>query len=53
MKPVLLVIAGPNGAGKTTLTERLRQDRWSENVEYPNRTRSHAIVSVTGTRPRQ
>jgi predicted ABC-type ATPase len=36
MNPVLLVIAGPNGAGKTTLTERLRNDRWSEGVEYLN-----------------
>jgi predicted ABC-type ATPase len=32
----LLVIAGPNGAGKTTLTTRLRQDHWSEGVEYLN-----------------
>jgi predicted ABC-type ATPase len=36
MKPVLLVIAGPNGAGKTTVTIRLREDRWSEGVEYLN-----------------
>ncbi|KAB2903387.1 MAG: AAA family ATPase [Kofleriaceae bacterium] len=36
MRPVLLVIAGPNGAGKTTLTQRLKQDRWSEGVEYLN-----------------
>ena len=36
MKPVLLVIAGPNGAGKTTITARLRQDRWSEGVDYLN-----------------
>jgi predicted ABC-type ATPase len=36
VKPVLLVIAGPNGAGKTTVTVRLRQDRWSEGVEYLN-----------------
>jgi len=36
MKPVLLVIAGPNGAGKTTLTARLREDQWSEGVEYLN-----------------
>jgi predicted ABC-type ATPase len=36
LRPVLLVIAGPNGSGKTTLTERLRVDRWSENVEYLN-----------------
>jgi predicted ABC-type ATPase len=35
-KPVLLVIGGPNGAGKTTVTVRLRQDRWSEGVEYLN-----------------
>ncbi|HSK00848.1 MAG TPA: zeta toxin family protein, partial [Kofleriaceae bacterium] len=34
--PVLLVIAGPNGSGKTTVTVRLRQDRWSEGVEYLN-----------------
>jgi predicted ABC-type ATPase len=32
----LLVIAGPNGAGKTTITSRLRQDHWSEGVEYLN-----------------
>lgn len=36
MKPALLVIAGPNGAGKTTITARLRQDHWSEGVEYLN-----------------
>lgn len=36
MKPALLVIAGPNGAGKTTVTARLRQERWSEGVEYLN-----------------
>jgi predicted ABC-type ATPase len=36
LKPVLLVIAGPNGAGKTTVTTRLRQERWSEGVEYLN-----------------
>lgn len=36
MKPALLVIAGPNGAGKTTVTTRLRQERWSEGVEYLN-----------------
>ncbi|HEY3255206.1 MAG TPA: zeta toxin family protein [Polyangiaceae bacterium] len=36
MKPALLVIAGPNGSGKTTLTARLRQDTWSEGVEYLN-----------------
>ena len=36
MKPVLLVIAGPNGSGKTTVTVRLREERWSEGVEYLN-----------------
>lgn len=36
MKPALLVIAGPNGAGKTTVTARLREERWSEGVEYLN-----------------
>jgi predicted ABC-type ATPase len=36
VKPVLLVIAGPNGAGKTTVTHRLREERWSEGVEYLN-----------------
>jgi len=36
VKPALLVIAGPNGAGKTTVTTRLRQDRWSDDVEYLN-----------------
>ncbi len=36
MSPVLLVIAGPNGAGKTTVTKRLREERWSEGVEYLN-----------------
>lgn len=36
MKPALLVIAGPNGAGKTTITVRLRQERWSDGVEYLN-----------------
>jgi predicted ABC-type ATPase len=36
MKPVLLVIAGPNGAGKTTVTVRLREEKWSEGVEYLN-----------------
>ena len=36
MNPVLLVIAGPNGAGKTTVTVRLREERWSEGVEYLN-----------------
>lgn len=36
MKPALLVIAGPNGAGKTTVTARLREDHWSEGVEYLN-----------------
>ena len=34
MKPVLLVIAGPNGSGKTTVTTRLREERWSEAVQY-------------------
>ncbi len=36
VKPALLVIAGPNGAGKTTVTARLREDRWSNDVEYLN-----------------
>jgi predicted ABC-type ATPase len=36
VNPVLLVVAGPNGAGKTTVTVRLRQDHWSEGVEYLN-----------------
>jgi predicted ABC-type ATPase len=36
VNPALLVIAGPNGAGKTTVTARLRQERWSEGVEYLN-----------------
>ena len=36
MRPALLVIAGPNGAGKTTVTARLREERWSEGVEYLN-----------------
>ena len=36
MNPVLLVIAGPNGADKTTVTVRLRNERWSEGVEYIN-----------------
>jgi predicted ABC-type ATPase len=36
VKPVLLVIAGPNGGGKTTVTARLREERWSEGVEYLN-----------------
>jgi predicted ABC-type ATPase len=36
VKPVLLVIAGPNGSGKTTVTVRLREERWSEGVEYLN-----------------
>lgn len=36
MSPVLLVIAGPNGSGKTTVTTRLREDHWSEGVEYLN-----------------
>jgi len=36
VRPILLVIAGPNGAGKTTVTVRLRQERWSDRVEYLN-----------------
>jgi predicted ABC-type ATPase len=36
VNPVLLVIAGPNGSGKTTVTARLREQRWSEGVEYLN-----------------
>jgi predicted ABC-type ATPase len=36
VNPVLLVIAGPNGSGKTTITARLREDNWSEGVEYLN-----------------
>jgi predicted ABC-type ATPase len=36
VKPDLLVIAGPNGGGKTTVTMRLREERWSEGVEYLN-----------------
>ena len=36
MKLILLVVAGPNGAGKTTVTHRLREDHWSEGVEYLN-----------------
>lgn len=36
MKPVLLVVAGPNGTGKTTVTVRLREEHWSEGVEYLN-----------------
>lgn len=36
MKPALLVIAGPNGTGKTTVTVRLREERWSDGVEYIN-----------------
>lgn len=36
MQPVLIVVAGPNGSGKTTLTARLKQDHWSEGVEYLN-----------------
>lgn len=36
MKPPLLVIAGPNGSGKTTITVRLRQEHWSDGVEYLN-----------------
>ncbi len=35
-QPALLVIAGPNGSGKTTVTARLRQDKWSDGVEYLN-----------------
>jgi predicted ABC-type ATPase len=31
-----VVIAGPNGAGKTTVTTRLREERWSDGVEYLN-----------------
>jgi predicted ABC-type ATPase len=30
------MIAGPNGAGKTTVTVRLREERWSDGVEYLN-----------------
>jgi len=36
MNPTLLVVAGPNGAGKTTVTVKLRQERWSDDVEYLN-----------------
>jgi predicted ABC-type ATPase len=36
MSPVLLVVAGPNGSGKTTVTVRLREEHWSEGVEYLN-----------------
>ncbi|NOU31790.1 MAG: AAA family ATPase [Polyangiaceae bacterium] len=36
MKPALLVIAGPNGSGKTTVTVRLREEKWSDGVEYLN-----------------
>jgi len=36
VNPVLLVVAGPNGAGKTTVTVRLREEHWSEAVEYLN-----------------
>jgi hypothetical protein len=36
VKPALLVIAGPNGSGKTTITSRLREEHWSEGVEYLN-----------------
>jgi predicted ABC-type ATPase len=36
MRPALLVVAGPNGCGKTTVTQRLREERWSEGVEYLN-----------------
>jgi predicted ABC-type ATPase len=36
VKPLLLVIAGPDGAGKTTVTVRLREEHWSDSVEYLN-----------------
>lgn len=36
MQPVLIVIAGPNGSGKTTVTARIKQDHWSDDVEYLN-----------------
>jgi predicted ABC-type ATPase len=36
VNPVLLVVAGPNGSGKTTVTVRLREEHWSEGVEYLN-----------------
>lgn len=36
MKPALLMIAGPNGSGKTTVTVRLREEQWSEGIEYLN-----------------
>lgn len=36
MKPALLIVAGPNGSGKTTVTVRLREEHWSEGVEYIN-----------------
>jgi predicted ABC-type ATPase len=36
VNPTLLVVAGPNGAGKTTITARLREERWSDGVEYLN-----------------
>jgi predicted ABC-type ATPase len=36
LKPTLLIIAGPNGSGKTTVTVRLREERWSEGIEYLN-----------------
>ncbi|NJK44769.1 MAG: AAA family ATPase [Pleurocapsa sp. SU_196_0] len=36
MNPVLLVIAGPNGSGKTTVTVSLRENHWSDGVEYLN-----------------
>jgi len=36
VQPVLIVVAGPNGSGKTTLTTRLKQDHWSDGVEYLN-----------------
>jgi predicted ABC-type ATPase len=36
VNPALLVVAGPNGAGKTTVTVRLRDEHWSEGLEYLN-----------------
>ena len=30
------MIAGPNGAGKTTVTVKLRNEKWSDDVEYLN-----------------
>lgn len=32
----MLIVAGPNGSGKTTVTVRLREERWSDGVEYLN-----------------